>query len=102
MRAEQSAGDRLLKFYRECLRGAPPVASIELIRDSQTARILAEIFAERECPSIVDYGCGSLRLLHALLTTEERREWTYFGIDVSNPAELFPESFDRLRLLPHR
>jgi SAM-dependent methyltransferase len=102
MSEEEDVAKRILKFYQECLRGNPPVASLELIQDSQTSRLLAEIFREHAAPSIIDYGCGSLRLLHALLTKADQRDWTYSGLDVSDPAVGFPDSYNRLTGLPHR
>lgn len=97
---EDGVSDKILRFYQECLRETPPIASIDLIRDSQTTRLLAEIFRDRTKPSIVDYGCGALRLLHALLTKCGERQWSYLGLDVTDPAVGAQDSCERLRLLP--
>jgi SAM-dependent methyltransferase len=102
MSKEDELANRILKLYQECLQGSPPVASIELIQDSQTSRLLSEIFHGHASPSIIDYGCGSLRLLHALLMMHDQRDWTYLGVDVSDPAVRFPDSYNRLNSLPHR
>ena len=75
---------RIYSFYQECLRNEPGVASMELIGDSQTKQLLDAIFALGNDVSILDYGCGNLRLLNALRTRPEA--WTYKGLDLEDPA----------------
>jgi hypothetical protein len=36
---EVDTAERILRFYQECLQGTPPVASMDVIRDSQTRDI---------------------------------------------------------------
>jgi SAM-dependent methyltransferase len=102
MDSDAEASQRLFEFYRDCLREIPPVASIDTIRDSQTARVFAEIFANRQSPAIVDYGCGALRLLNALLTKCPEREWSYCGLDVERPEIRFIVEHAQLAELPER
>jgi hypothetical protein len=93
---EVDTAERILRFYQECLQGTPPVASMDVIRDSQTARVISEIFLTGANPSILDYGCGSLRLLNALLTNCADRNWSYLGVDVVDPQIGMREESTRL------
>jgi SAM-dependent methyltransferase len=102
MNPDVEASQRLFKFYRDCLREIPPVAPIDTIRDSQTARVLAEIFVDHRSPAIVDYGCGALRLLNALLTKCPEREWSYCGLDLEPPEIRFSGEHAQLAELPQR
>lgn len=87
---------RILQFYQECLQPFAPVANVDLIRDSQTRGVLEEILQGDGPADILDYGCGELRLLNALLSVETGRMWTYHGADVEDPALRHPEIITRL------
>lgn len=78
----------LIEFYRQCLRERPPIAPINLIYDSQVTKIIDEIFSRYKEPVIVDYGCGTMRLLNALLSSHKDKRWAYYGADIDNPRTL--------------
>jgi SAM-dependent methyltransferase len=88
---------RILQFYRECLQPSAPVANVDLIRDSQTRGVLEEIFKGNSPVDILDYGCGELRLLNALLSNHSAQRWTYHGADIEDPSSKYAALVDRLR-----
>jgi 2-polyprenyl-3-methyl-5-hydroxy-6-metoxy-1,4-benzoquinol methylase len=83
--------DRLRDYFEQCLRDAPPVAPINLISDSQTQRTLEEAFSRFEAPNIIDYGCGRLRFLNALIEGKPNSSWLYTGVDTVLPIDRYPE-----------
>ena len=92
---------RILQFHQECLQPVAPVANVDLIRDSQTRGVLDEILQGEGPVDILDYGCGELRLLNALLSAETERNWTYHGADIEDPASRHGELMVRFRALEH-
>jgi SAM-dependent methyltransferase len=92
---------RILQFYQECLQPTAPVADADLIRDSQTRGVLDELLQGKGPLDILDYGCGELRLLNALLSAETERRWTYHGADIEDPASRHGELMVRFRALEH-
>lgn len=88
---------RILQFYQECLQPFAPVANVDLIRDSQSRGVLEELFQGEGSVDILDYGCGELRLLNALLSTHAGRNWTYHGADIEDPASKHAGLVARLR-----
>jgi SAM-dependent methyltransferase len=80
------------EYFLDCIRESPPVAEFSRIRDSQTDRLLTETFRLHRAPTIIDYGCGALRHLFALLNLHGEREWSYIGVDVRPVAEMHPEA----------
>jgi len=87
---------KLILFYAQCLTNTPPIASMDTITDSQTGRLLETIFDGRSSPAILDYGCGKLRLLNALLTHYPGIAWTYHGADVEDPRAALGGEIDNL------
>lgn len=87
----------IINFFQQCVKNSKPVASIENISDSQTKMILEQIFRRKTEPSILDYGCGKMRLLNALITFQNKNNWKYFGIDISDPKLKYPLEYSRLK-----
>lgn len=88
---------RILQFHHECLQPFAPVANVDLIRDSQTRGVIEELFQGEDPVDILDYGCGELRLLNALLSDHSARKWTYHGADIEDPASKHAGLVARLR-----
>lgn len=80
------------RYFEDCLHDTPPVAEIEIINDSQTRVMLEKIFSH-DTPVVLDYGCGRLRLLHALLAKAPEKMWRYIGIDIVDTAKTYEEDY---------
>jgi len=87
----------IVNFYKQCLDNFNPTAPISLIYDSQTKKVLEEIFQNNEHPVILDYGCGKMRLLNALFHELNNIEWHYIGVDTKNPKFLNPLEYSKLK-----
>lgn len=85
--------DRLREYFSACIVDNPPVAEHTLVNDSQTGALLETIFSKFTTPTIVDVGCGKLRLLYALLSKHKSSTWRYIGLDVVRTEEAYPEAF---------
>jgi len=83
-------------FFQQCFRSERPVADFNLIKDSQTDRILNKIFDLHKTPLILDYGCGNLRLANALVTYHPQKKWKYLGVDRINPKISHPDLFNQM------
>jgi len=79
----------IINFFHQCVKNSSPVASIDKILDSQTQKILELIFSRISEPSVLDYGCGKMRLLNALISFHNKKNWRYFGIDTINPKSKY-------------
>lgn len=87
--------DKLRRYFEECLRSTLPIAPIDLISDSQTRQVVDEVFSRFKEPQIIDYGCGRLRLLNALLETKPDIPWQYTGVDTELTTFRYPEEVKR-------
>lgn len=90
----------LLGFIEACLGGDPQPADWDLINDAQTRAVL-RVIAEHDGtsdggPSVVDIGCGNLRLLNAMSSQLPDIPWSYVGVDIS-PPEIPPGEWNRER-----
>lgn len=70
-----------MKFLRDCLRKEPPVAPISMISDSQMNVFIDVLLKQPNGFSLLDYGCGNLRLLNAMQKRLSDKPWRYCGID---------------------
>lgn len=93
-------GSKIVRFYNQCLRKGADVASIQTTRDGQIQKVCETIFSRFGTPSILDLGCGKMRLLNALMRRNEG-EWTYLGIDLEDPASVYGREFRILRRFEH-
>lgn len=86
----------IINFFHQCVKNSSPVASIDTILDSQTQKIFKLIFSRISEPSVLDYGCGKMRLLNALISFHKENNWRYFGIDAINPKKKYILEYMRL------
>lgn len=109
--------EKLLRLLEESLRQNPPVAPTELFYDSQTKSIIKELEKLKGEISLLDYGCGNLRLLKGLKTTSKAQNIKYLATDIKRPhvtefdkhdyeyyditvlREKFPSNFDVIVLM---
>ncbi|TFG95562.1 class I SAM-dependent methyltransferase [Candidatus Thorarchaeota archaeon] len=71
----------LLTFLQDCLRQNPGVAEWDLIHDTQTKILIMFINGLKSDLKILDYGCGNLRVLNALISKVQKSNWSYVGYD---------------------
>ena len=77
---------RLLRFFEETLKAVPPVAPAEQYYDRQCSVIIQELSQMQGPVKLLDYGCGQLRLLNAILNTKVNLpEIHYTGTDIQSP-----------------
>lgn len=74
------------------------MAEIGKIHDSQTRILVDQLFTRFESPSILDIGCGRLRLLNGLATHKKQVNWTYHGVDLEDPKKKFKDEFEQMKL----
>lgn len=85
--------NRLINFLKETLQDSPPIASIDLYYDSQTQFILNELKQLQGPISLLDYGCGNMRLLNGIINCKDKLPIIeYIGTDISHPINLNPDS----------
>ena len=88
MEDHQTYREKHMKYLEECLRAAPPVAPVSLYRDSQTRHVLALLSAFPPGTSLLDYGCGEMRLLQGIARQDDVRESiAYTGLDLQEPSK---------------
>lgn len=72
------------KYLKECIINDLSPADFNLIEDGQTKWIINKIktlIKKKDIISVLDYGCGNMRLFNALL--KENLQFKYVGIDKS-------------------
>ncbi len=73
--------ERVINFLKECLQNRPEVADWKLIFDTQSRVLIDFLKIQSSQLVILDYGCGKLRVLHALVEFLKEINWKYTGFD---------------------
>ena len=76
---------KLLNFLSETLRHSPSIAPWHLVRDSQMRFVVSTLTSLGLDLTVLDYGCGNLRLLNALIGTPDCPVSEYVATDIVTP-----------------
>ncbi len=93
MALESKRSSDILQLFTESLRLNPPIAAKELYHDSQTQNLIKELGNFKEEITLLDYGCGNLRLLQGLKSTDYTLPiYHYFATDIVLPERTLLEN----------
>ncbi|UCE66875.1 MAG: class I SAM-dependent methyltransferase [Candidatus Zixiibacteriota bacterium] len=93
MMKSPKGAERLIDYLEKSLQTEIPVAPFELSQDSQTKFVINKIKDLSGPISVLDFGCGNLRLLNAARIEKILHNIKYLATDKIKPKATFPDQY---------